>query len=151
MSDKTVPVFVEQNGTGERVQVGWATPLEGGVRRLDLYPDYKNVPKGTLRYGDEDDFQIDEDEPAAEADFSDNSEGYAAADTSYSFPAFNSSSDEDEPLPAAPVEDAPDAELAAEPVAPGDFADEEGREDDDLDDVDEEEDFEPDEEESEDE
>lgn len=146
MSDKTVPVFVEQGDGGERIQVGWATPLEGGVRRLDLYPDYKNVSKGTLKYGDE----VVEEPEATEADFADNSEGYAAADTSYSFPTFEApSSDEDAPLPAAPVEDAPDAELAAEPVAPGDFADEEDREDDDLDDVDEVEDSELDEEESE--
>lgn len=148
MSDKTVPVFVEQGDGGERIQVGWATPLEGGVRRLDLYPDYKNVSKGTLKYGDED---VEEPE-VTETDFADNSEGYAAADTegSYSFPTFTApSNDEDEPLPAEPVEVAPDAELEAEPVSPGDFSDDEDREDDDLDDVEEVEDYESDEEESE--
>lgn len=73
--DKTVGVFVEDEG-GERVQVGWSTPDNGGVRKINLFDAFKDTSVKNVTF-------------------------------------------DDAPLPAAPVEDAPDEELAAEPVDAG--------------------------------
>lgn len=68
MVDKNVPVFVDNDGT--KVQVAWATPADGGVRRINFLEEYNNTSFSgdDLKFGDEEPFVpvLDPDETQAE-------------------------------------------------------------------------------------
>ena len=112
MTDKTVPVWVDNDG--QKVQVGWATPDDGtGVRKINLLDGFDNAAIKNAKFGDIDPFTTDLDpaethEPAlSEADDFDPS-GVTVV-----------TQDPEVVLPSEPIEDAPDEEAAAEPVDAG--------------------------------
>lgn len=58
MTDKTVPVWVDNDG--QKVQVGWATPDDGtGVRKINLLDGFDNAAIKNAKFGDIDPFTTD--------------------------------------------------------------------------------------------
>lgn len=61
-TDKTIPVWVDNEG--EKVQVGWATPDNGGVRKINLLEGFENTSLKNVKFGDVESFEttLDPDE-----------------------------------------------------------------------------------------
>ena len=126
MSDKTIPVWVDNDGT--RVQVGWATPNDGtGVRKINLLDGFDNTALKNVRFGDIDPFETElnpaetQEPPRTYEDFA--SEPFVDIDGEVLEPALDESEDfESSGVTVVTqdaeivVEDVPDEELAAEPI-----------------------------------
>ena len=126
MSDKTIPVWVDNDGT--RVQVGWATPNDGtGVRKINLLDGFDNTALKNVRFGDIDPFETEpnpaetQEPPRTYEDFA--SEPFVDIDGEVLEPAIDESEDfESSGVTVVTqdaeivVEDVPDEELAAEPI-----------------------------------
>ena len=129
MSDKTIPVWVDNDGT--RVQVGWATPNDGtGVRKINLIDGFDNTALKNVRFGDIDPFETElnpaetQEPPRTYEDFA--SEPFVDIDGEVLEPAIDESEDfESSGVTVVTqdaeivVEDVPDEELAAEPIDEG--------------------------------
>ena len=129
MSEKTIPVWVDNDGT--RVQVGWATPNDGtGVRKINLLDGFDNTALKNVRFGDIDPFETElnpaetQEPPRTYEDFA--SEPFVDIDGEALEPAIDESEDfESSGVTVVTqdaeivVEDVPDEELAAEPIDEG--------------------------------
>ena len=134
MTDKTVPVWVDNDG--QKVQVGWATPDDGtGVRKINLLDGFDNAAIKNAKFGDIDPFTTDldpaetQEPPRTFEEFA--SEPFVSVEGEVLEPALSEADDFDpsgvtvvtqDPevvLPSEPIEDAPDEEAAAEPVDAG--------------------------------
>lgn len=106
----TVAMFV-QGEDGRRVQVGWASPKdESGVRTFEYSPRYEGTRPKDVSFEDDELSQLVAEEQHG-ARLGDGSDG-----EDFQVQVEETIVDPEAPLPAAPVEDAPDAEKAAEPI-----------------------------------
>lgn len=109
-TDKTVAVFVEKEN-GEKVQVGWATPDQNGIRRVNLFEEYNNTATiRDVKFADVTPFEATADPQDEQA------EPRTFEDSQQTFVDIDGDVIDEAPLPAAPVEDVPDEEQAADPI-----------------------------------
>ena len=116
MAEKhTVAMFV-QGEDGRRVQVGWASPKDAsGVRTFEYSPGYEETRPKDVSFEDDELTQLiaEEQHEARTGDGSDGEEFEVDVEHEKTLhPTVN----DEEPLPAEPVVDAPDEEKATEPV-----------------------------------
>lgn len=117
-SDKNTPVFWA-NEDGTRTQIGWASEEQGGVRSLDLFTKYEGVNLSGISFGEVNEIDVEAlSEPQPELkEWAPEVGGFEGSQiVEPSTEIEHDWDNEDAPLPAEPVELAPDPEQDADPI-----------------------------------
>lgn len=116
MTDKhNVAMFIQKDG--EKVQVGWASAEENGVRTFEFSPGYEGENRPALRNVSFEDDEHTQEVAAEQETTIDEYEEYSVENVEEDTEPYDSyPQSDDEGLDSPPIQVVPNEELAAEPV-----------------------------------